>query len=158
MYQLGLWTVAKGYWQVVYPVRWEPFMFQCKYIIVSRKRSPSQPAINLNINGTILNKVEHIKYLGVWISENLSWSKHITKMPGRTYIQTVLPTFIHSHTEAVVHQSPDLSSLVKGQVPRLHKTKRFLQEKLDLGQGIWLFCTHWCKLFVNQGVWLPMFP
>ena len=36
--------------------------------------------MNLNINSTVLSKVDHIKYLGVWISGNLSWSKHIDVM------------------------------------------------------------------------------
>ena len=50
---------------------------KCKYQVISRKQNPLQPTITLNINNNVLSKVEHIKYLGVWISENLSWNKHI---------------------------------------------------------------------------------
>ena len=50
---------------------------KCKYLIISRKCNPLRPTVNLNINNTVLSKVDHIRYLGVWITENLSWSKHI---------------------------------------------------------------------------------
>lgn len=74
-------------WSEENHLRFNPI--KCKYLVVSRKQNPSQPTLNLNINSTILSKVEHIKYLGVWISENLSWSKHIDEIcknlmpPGR---------------------------------------------------------------------------
>ena len=50
---------------------------KCKYIVISRKRNPLLPVPGLYINGTALIKVDHYKYLGVWISHNLAWSKHI---------------------------------------------------------------------------------
>ena len=50
---------------------------KCKYIVISRKRNPLLPVPGLYINGTALIKVDHYKYLGVWISHNLTWSKHI---------------------------------------------------------------------------------
>ena len=54
---------------------------KCKYmIVVSRKRSRLLPVSGLNISGTTLIKVDHYKYLGVWLSHNLSWSKHIEEM------------------------------------------------------------------------------
>ena len=56
---------------------------KCKYMVISRKRqtnlSPeSQPP--LQINGVTMERVENYKYLGVWITSNLSWSKHITEV------------------------------------------------------------------------------
>ena len=53
---------------------------KCKYLVIPRKRNPLQPTVNLNINSTVLSKVDHIKYLGVWISGNLLWNKHIDVM------------------------------------------------------------------------------
>ena len=50
---------------------------KCKYLVISRKQNSLQPAVNLNINNSVLNKLDHIEYLGVWISNSLSWSKHI---------------------------------------------------------------------------------
>ena len=56
---------------------------KCKYMVISRKRETnlsleSQPP--LQINGVTMERVENYKYLGVWITSNLSWSKHITEV------------------------------------------------------------------------------
>ena len=52
-------------------------------MVISRKRQTnlsleSQPP--LQINGITMERVENYKYLGVWITSNLSWSKHITEV------------------------------------------------------------------------------
>ena len=62
-------------WSEVNLLRFNPA--KCKYIVISRKRNPLLPVRGLNINGNALIKVYHYKYLGVWLSHNLSWSKHI---------------------------------------------------------------------------------
>ena len=56
---------------------------KCKYMVISRKRQTnlsleSQPP--LQINGVTMERVENYKYLGVWITSNLSWNKHITEV------------------------------------------------------------------------------
>jgi len=56
---------------------------KCKYMVISRKRQinlsmESQPP--LQINGVAMERVDDYKYLGVWITSNLSWSKHISEV------------------------------------------------------------------------------
>ena len=52
---------------------------KCKYMVISRKRqinsltTLSQPS--LQIKGIIMEQVDSYKYLGIWITANLSWSK-----------------------------------------------------------------------------------
>ena len=49
----------------------------CKYMIVSRKRQPSAPTTPLHINNLVMEKVAYFQYLGVWLSHNLPWNKHV---------------------------------------------------------------------------------
>ena len=56
---------------------------KCKYTVISRKRQinpslESQPP--LQVNGVTLERVDNYKYLGVWITSNLSWSKYISEV------------------------------------------------------------------------------
>ena len=50
---------------------------KCKYMIVSRKRSTLQLASQLSILSKPLDRVSEFKYVGVWLTEKLTWSKHI---------------------------------------------------------------------------------
>ena len=70
---------------------------KCKYIVVSRKRNPLLPVPGLNINGAALIKVDHYKYLGVWLSHNLPWSKHIEEMCKSAPKKIVLIYRIFNH-------------------------------------------------------------
>ena len=48
-----------------------------KYMLISRSRQhPPCPPIHLD--GVPLEQVHHFKYLGVWISDDLTWSKHVS--------------------------------------------------------------------------------
>ena len=52
-------------------------------MVISRKHQTnlsleSHPP--LQINGVTMERVENYKYLGVWITSNLSWNKHITEV------------------------------------------------------------------------------
>ena len=56
---------------------------KCKYMVISRKRQinlslESQPP--LQINSVTMERVDSYKYLGVWITSNLSWNKHISEL------------------------------------------------------------------------------
>ena len=53
-------------------------------MVVSRKHSPLQPISQLNISSRTLDRVSEFKYLGIWLTENLSWSKHIEHITKST--------------------------------------------------------------------------
>ena len=51
-------------------------------MVISRKlhsNNSHNPLTALMINGTELEQVDSYKYLGVWITSTLSWSKHVTE-------------------------------------------------------------------------------
>ena len=50
---------------------------KCKYMLISRKRTPSIPDEPLILTDLPLQKVDAFKYLGVLLSQELSWSPHV---------------------------------------------------------------------------------
>ena len=50
---------------------------KCKYLVISRKSHPLQPNFHLKIGDSPLTRVAEFKYLGVWLTEKLSWSRHV---------------------------------------------------------------------------------
>ena len=50
---------------------------KCKFMIISRKRSPTLPSSPIVVDSSPLDKVDSYKYLGVWITSSLSWSLQI---------------------------------------------------------------------------------
>lgn len=56
-----------------------------EYIIIKNKNK-TQTKIKLKIDNQKLREVEHTKYLGIIIDENLTWSLHINKI-----IKTIAP-------------------------------------------------------------------
>ena len=55
---------------------------KCKYMVVSRKRCPSA-AVSLSLGGTEMEKVDCFKYLGLLLSSDMSFGKHIVPKPGK---------------------------------------------------------------------------
>ena len=50
---------------------------KCKYMIISHKKQLQPPPNDLCVNGLSLERVHEYKYLGVWLTSGLTWSKHI---------------------------------------------------------------------------------
>ena len=50
---------------------------KCKTMVISRKRNSVQPYAQFVLNGRPLEQVETFKYLGIFLSSDLSWSAHI---------------------------------------------------------------------------------
>ena len=53
---------------------------KCKYMIKTRKCQAILPPTPLTVMGNTLDKVSSFKYLGVWITKDLSWSKHVSEI------------------------------------------------------------------------------
>ena len=49
-------------------------------IHVTRKQQAILPPTPLTVMGNTLDKVSSFKYLGVWITKDLSWSKHVSEI------------------------------------------------------------------------------
>ena len=50
---------------------------KCKFMLISRRHTPIYLSNQLKISSVPLEQVPSFKYLGVWRTEKLSWSKHI---------------------------------------------------------------------------------
>ena len=53
---------------------------KCKYMVISRKKQPSLPSMPLNVNNSPMEMVSSYKYLSVWITSSLDWSKQVTSV------------------------------------------------------------------------------
>ena len=54
---------------------------KCEHLTISNKQLPLKS--EYRIDNTVINKVTSAKYLGVTITENLSWKKHITRITNK---------------------------------------------------------------------------
>ena len=56
---------------------------KCKYMLISRKRTPSMPEGPLMLGNLPLQKVDSFKYLSVLLSQDMSWSPHVQAICSR---------------------------------------------------------------------------
>ena len=55
-------------------------IIKCNYMIVSRKQSPIVPPLPLELFNSPMQRVDCCKYLGLLITNNLTWSAHISSI------------------------------------------------------------------------------
>ena len=75
-----------------------------KVMLISRNRKSQCPSFSLN--GIQIEKVRHFKYLGIWLSDDLTWSKHIESVccKARRVLGYIYRTFSpHCSTESILH-------------------------------------------------------
>ena len=53
---------------------------KCKYLVCSKKSSPTLPPSGLHLNNEVLERVRQYRYLGVLVTERLSWNDHISNI------------------------------------------------------------------------------
>ena len=58
---------------------------KCCYMLVSRKRTSSLPPPILYVSGTPLQRVTSVRYLGVELTQDLSWSLHISHLCAKAW-------------------------------------------------------------------------
>ena len=76
-------------------------VLKCKQMILSRKQHPVSP-LNVKVDGNALEIVDAYKYLGVWITSNLSWAKQIEencKKANRNALSMILRVLLYRHPE-----------------------------------------------------------
>ena len=57
---------------------------KCKYIVASRKKGPNLPSLRLYLDGEVMQQVSSYRYLGIHVTETLSWSEHIQNVCSKT--------------------------------------------------------------------------
>ena len=56
---------------------------KCKFMLVSKRRNNTTPSPPMCLNGSPLESVPTFKYLGVLLSSDLTWSKHVQSICSR---------------------------------------------------------------------------
>ena len=72
---------------------------KCCYMLVSRKRTSSLPPPILYVSGTPLQRVTSVRYLGVELTQDLSWSLHVAILlmcQSQTAYWVTLPSFLQA--------------------------------------------------------------
>ena len=77
---------------------------KCKYMANPKKRQRHQPMNQLTISNALLEKVSDFKYLGVSLSDDLTWTKHVEQITKRATKQAGLifrRFYAHSSSESL---------------------------------------------------------
>ena len=121
---------------------------KCKYMVISRKLHPSSPSNPLKLFGCAMERVDCCKYLGLMITNNLSWSAHISSICSRAkkILGLIYRRFYSSANQDTLKQL--YTSLVRPHLeyacpvwdPHLIKDKKLLEDVQKFG----------CKLAAHQ--------
>ena len=121
---------------------------KCKYIIVSRKKQPTIPLMGLHLNNDILEQVTSYRYLGVLISQRLSWSEHIQQIcsKGRRLVGMLYRQFYKWADPSVLRSiyitciRPHLEYAVQLWDPYIMKDNRMLESVQKFACKVCLKC------------------
>ena len=82
----------------------------------------------LQINGVAMERVDDYKYLGVWISSNLSWSKHIAEVCRKCYKNAskdmMLKLYLSCIRPDLEYAAPVWSPHLKGQIEDIESVQK----------------------------------
>ena len=51
-----------------------------KTVCVLFQKNPNSEKISINIDNMSISNAKEVKFLGMWLDENLNWSSHINKL------------------------------------------------------------------------------
>ena len=114
---------------------------KCKYMIISRKRSPPSPEYPLRLFGCPMQSVDCYKYLGLLITNNLTWSTHIDSVCSRAkkILGLIYRRFYSSANQDTLKQlytslvRPHLEYACQVWDPHLVKDKKALEDVQKFG-------------------------
>ena len=79
---------------------------KCCHLVFSPKTrlvDQPHPKLELKINGTIIKRVPHTKFLGITIDEELSWDQHLTQTKRKLYHSISTLKNIRKHVPPEIH-------------------------------------------------------
>ena len=127
---------------------------KCKYMVISRKQSPIVPPRPLELFNTPMQKVDCCKYLGLLITNNLTWSAHINSIcsNARKILGLIYQRFYASSNQETLKQlyislvRPHLEYACQIWDPHLAKDKKLMEDVQKFGCRVaahqWDSCYH----------------
>ena len=133
---------------------------KCKSMLLSKKRCPTTNPASLYLCGSELEEVKIFKYLGVLLTNNLSWSDHISELcsKARQILGLLYRQFYNNTNPATLKQlyislvRPHLEyaaqvwdPYLQGDINRLEAVQKFalklISRRWDLGYDDYCKCT-----------------
>ena len=112
---------------------------KCKLMLISRKKYCSNPPVPLTLYGQTLDSVNTYKYLGVYLTHDLTWSEHACRAKAKRLIGLIYRKFYNFSSCATLMQLYKLriwSYLEYASVvwsPHLEKDKKMLEDVQKFG-------------------------